>query len=72
MLYIKKEKVAIELLNSTLGLDDIPLELQGRIATALVLLDSQDGEDPWRALKDAYTYMGKDIQEIEKIIKEQQ
>ncbi len=68
MIHIDSRKLAIELLNSTLGLDDIDLEIQGRIATALVLLDSQDGEDFPTALKDAYSYIGKDIKEIEDII----
>ncbi len=68
MLHIDATKVAINLLNSTLGLDDLPLEIHGRIATALVLLNQQDGEDFFVALNDAYTYMGKDTAELERFL----
>ena len=63
-------KLAISLLNSTLGLDDIPMEIHGRIATVLVLLDCQEGEDFFGALKDAYTYLDKDTTDLEKLISE--
>lgn len=70
MIHIDAIKVAINLLNSTLGLEDIPMEIHGRIATALVLLDQQNSEDFFTALNEAYNYMGKDISELEKFLEE--
>ena len=70
MLHIDATKIAIALLNSTLGLDDLTMELHGRIATILVLLDRQDGEDFFGALQDAYAYLGKDTAELEKLLDE--
>lgn len=68
MIHIDAIKVAINLLNSTLGLEDIPMEIHGRIATVLVLLDQQDGEGFFTALNEAYNYMGKDISELERFL----
>ena len=65
MLNIDAYKVAVNLLNTTLGLDDLPLEVHGRIATALILLDRQDDEDFYSALTDAYNYIGKDNASLE-------
>lgn len=70
MLHINATQIAINLLNSTLGMDDLPLEVYGRIATALVLLDTQEGEPFYSAIMDAYTYIGKDRAEIEKLLEE--
>lgn len=62
--------LAVRLLNSTLGLDDLPMEVHGRIATALVLLDRQDEEDIFIALQDANKYINADIAAIESVVKE--
>ena len=70
MMHIDSRKVAIALLNSTLGMDDLPLEVHGRIATALVLLDQQDGEDFFAALQDAYAYIGIDMDNLENLLDE--
>ena len=70
MMHIDSRKVAIALLNSTLGMDDLPMEAHGRIATALVLLDQQDGEDFFVALQDAYTYIGIDMETLENLLDE--
>ena len=56
MIHIDAMKVAISLLNSTLGLDDLSPELHGRIATVLVLLNQQEGEVFFSALQDAYMH----------------
>lgn len=53
-------KLAISVLNATLALDDLPLEIHGRIATVLMLLDHQEGEDYFAALEEAYKYLGED------------
>lgn len=68
MLQIDSFKIAISLLNSTLGLDDLPLEVHGRLATVLVLIDRQDGEDFIIALRDAYGYLEKDISELDGLL----
>ena len=70
MMHIDSRKVAIALLNSTLGMDDLPMEVHGRIATALVLLDQQDGEDFFAALQDAYAYIGIDMETLENLLDE--
>lgn len=70
MMHIDATKLAIALLNSTLGLDDLPMELHGRIATVLVLLDHQENEDFFGALQDAYAYLGKDVDELESLLDE--
>ena len=63
-------ELAVRLLNSTLGLEDLPLEVHGRIATALVLLDRQDEENIFIALQDANQYIDEDILAIESVVKE--
>ena len=68
MMKIDAVKLATSLLNSTLGLDDLPMEIHGRLATALVLLDCQEGEDFFVALKDAYEYLNKDTAELEELV----
>ena len=68
MLHIDSFKIAVSLLNSTLGLDDLPMEIHGRLATVLVLIDRQDGEDFIAALRDAYGYLEKDISELEALL----
>ena len=70
MMHIDSRKVAITLLNTTLALDDLPMEVHGRIATALVLLDQQDGEDFFAALQDAYNYIGIDTEALESLLEE--
>lgn len=70
MMHIDSRKVAIALLNTTLALDDLPMEVHGRIATALVLLDQQDGEDFFAALQDAYNYIGIDTEALESLLEE--
>lgn len=68
MLHIDSFKIAVSLLNSTLGLDDLPVEVHGRLATVLVLIDRQDGEDFNAALRDAYGYLEKDTSELDKLL----
>ena len=68
MLHIDSFKIAVSLLNSTLGLDDLPVEVHGRLATVLVLIDRQDGEDFNTALRDAYGYLEKDTSELDKLL----
>ena len=68
MIHLDSRKVAIALLNSTLGLDDLTADVHGRIATALVLLDQQDGEDFFGALNDAYSYLGIDMEALEELL----
>lgn len=68
MLHIDSFKIAVSLLNSTLGLDDLPMEVHGRLATVLVLIDHQDGEDFNIALRDAYGYLEKDTSELERLL----
>ena len=70
MLQIDSFKIAISLLNSTLGLDGLPLEVHGRLSTVLVLIDRQDGEDFTAALRDAYGYLEKDISELDGLLEE--
>ena len=70
MMHIDSRKVAIALLNTTLALDDLPMEVHGRIATALVLLDQQDGEDFFAALQDAYNYIGIDMEALKSLLEE--
>ena len=70
MIHLDSRKVAIALLNTTLGMDDLPVEVHGRIATALVLLDQQDGEDFFVALQDAYAYIGIDMDNLENLLDE--
>ena len=70
MIHLDSRKVAIALLNSTLALDDLSMEVHGRIATALVLLDQQDGEDFFTALRDAYSYLGVDMKALEELLEE--
>lgn len=70
MLHINAAQMAISLLNSTLGLDELPMEVHGRIATALILLDQQCGEDFFAALQDAYSYIGKDTAELDSLLAE--
>ena len=70
MIHIDSRKVAIALLNSTLAMDDLPMEVHGRIATILVLLDQQDGEDFFAALRDAYNYLGVDMEALDSLIEE--
>lgn len=62
-------ELAVRLLNSTLGLDDLSLEMHGRIATALVLLDRQDEENIFVALQDARKYIETDNAAIENFVK---
>jgi len=69
MLHIDATKVAISLLNTTLGLEDLPMEIHGRIATALVILDQQNGENFYNALQDAYAFIGRDNEELEALLK---
>ena len=69
MLHIDSFKIAVSLLNSTLGLDDLPVEVHGRLATVLVLIDRQDDEDFNAALRDAYGYLDKDTSELDKLLK---
>ncbi len=57
------------LLNSTLGLDELPLEVHGRIATALVLLDTQDEENIFVAIQEARKYIDADNAAIESFVK---
>ena len=68
MLRIDSFKIAVSLLNSTLGLDDLPVEVHGRLATVLVLIDRQDDEDFNAALRDAYGYLDKDTSELDKLL----
>ena len=68
MLHIDSFKIAVSLLNSTLGLDDLPMEVHGRLATVLILIDRQDGEDFNAALRDAYGYLDKDTSELDKLL----
>ena len=68
MMHINAPQLAISLLNSTLGFEDISLEVHGRIATALLLLDTQEGEDFYGAIRDAYEYLGKDTAELEQFL----
>ena len=68
MMHINAPQLAINLLNSTLGIEDIPLEVHGRIATALMLLDTQEGEDFYGAIRDAYEFLGKDTAELEEFL----
>ena len=68
MIQIDSYKLATNLLNSTLGIDDLPMEVHGRLATALVLLDHQDEEDFHCALRDAYGYLQKDVAALENLI----
>ena len=68
MIHLDSRKVAIALLNSTLGLDDLTADVHGRIATALILLDQQDGEDFFGALNDAYSYLGIDMEALEELL----
>ena len=68
MIHLDSRKVALVLLNTTLGMDDLPMEVHGRIATALVLLDQQDGEDFFAALQDAY--IGIDMESLENLLNE--
>lgn len=70
MIHLDSRKVAIALLNATLGLDDLPMEVHGRIATILVLLDQQEGEDFYSALRDAYAYLGKDADVLDSLLEE--
>ena len=70
MIHLDSRKVAIALLNTTLGMDNLPMEVHGRIATALVLLDQQDGEDFFAALQDAYAYIGIDMETLENLLDE--
>lgn len=70
MIHLDSRKVAIALLNSTLALDDLTADVHGRIATALVLLDQQDGEDFFAALNDAYSYLGIDMNALEELLEE--
>ena len=70
MMHIDSRNVAIALLNTTLGMDNLPMEVHGRIATALVLLDQQDGEDFFAALQDAYAYIGIDMDNLENLLDE--
>lgn len=70
MIHLDSRKAAIALLNATLGLDDLPMEVHGRIATVLVLLDQQDGEDFYSALRDAFAYLGKDMQGLDRLLEE--
>ena len=46
------------------------MEVHGRIATVLVLLDQQDGEDFYSALRDAFAYLGKDMQGLDRLLEE--
>lgn len=62
-------ELAVRLLNSTLGLDDLSPEMHGRIATALVLLDRQDEENIFVALQDARKYIEADNAAIENFVK---
>ena len=68
MLHIDSFKIAVSLLNSTLGLDDLPVEVHGRLATVLVLIDRQDDEDLNAALRGAYGYLDKDTSELDKLL----
>lgn len=70
MIHIDATKVAISLLNSTLGLNELSTELHGRIATALVLLDHQGEEDFMGALGDAYAYIEKDTAALNSLLDE--
>lgn len=70
MIHIDATKVAISLLNSTLGLDDLSAELHGRLATVLILLDHQEGENFMGALSDAYAYIEKDAAAMDRLIDE--
>ncbi len=70
MIHIDSTKIALGLLNDTLALEDLPMEIHGRIATALVLLDRQDGEDFYIALRDAYSYMEQTGSELERLLEE--
>ena len=70
MIHLDSRKVAIALLNATLGLDDLSMEAHGRIATVLVLLDQQQGEDFYTALRDAYSYLSADLEELDDLINE--
>ena len=70
MIHLDSRKVAIALLNATLGLDDLSMEAHGRIATVLVLLDQQQGEDFYTALRDAYSYLSVDLEELDDLINE--
>jgi len=62
-------ELAVRLLNSTLGLDELPLEVHGRIATALVLLDTQDEENIFVAIQEARKYIDADNAAIESFVK---
>ena len=72
MIHLDSRKVAIALLNATLGLDDLSMEAHGRIATVLVLLDQQQGEDFYTALRDAYSYLSADLEELDDLINERE
>nr|DAP69629.1 MAG TPA: hypothetical protein [Caudoviricetes sp.] len=68
MVQINSFWLAISLLESTLGVDGIPLELHGRIATALALLDQQDGEDIFAAVSDAQEYIADDTEKLQSVV----
>nr|DAG17074.1 MAG TPA: hypothetical protein [Caudoviricetes sp.]DAG39372.1 MAG TPA: hypothetical protein [Caudoviricetes sp.] len=68
MVQINSFGLAISLLESTLGVDGIPLELHGRIATALALLDQQDGEDIFAAVSDAQEYIADDTEKLQSVV----
>lgn len=69
-MHIDSYKLAVVLLNSTLGLEEIPLEVHGRIVTALGLLDQQDDEEFFNAVQDAFVYLGKDQVALETLLSE--
>ena len=68
MVQINSFGLAISLLESTLGVDGIPLELHGRISTALALLGQQDGEDIFAAVSDAQAYIADDTAKLQSVV----
>lgn len=70
MLGIDSKQLAVELINSIMAMDDLPIEVINRCSTALVLLDCQEGEDFEAALTDAYKYLQKDEESLEALLQD--
>lgn len=59
----ERTNLCASLLNHTLGMNDLPNEIHGRIATALVLIDPQEGENLDAAIEEANAYLCQDNSE---------
>ncbi len=70
MLQVNAKDLAIGVLNTILEMDDLDMEVHGRLCTVLALLDSQPEEDFYGAVSEAYRVMGVSADRIENIIKE--